>query len=197
MVRTPRIDYGAAMRTTLFSLLFLCLMAPTASRAAEAIWDQLRTGGLVVLLRHAHAPGTGDPPGFRADDCMTQRNLSDEGRAQAARLGALFREYGVPVGRVLSSRWCRAIDTARIAFDTADIAPSLDSLFGRRDRAESQNAETRALIRAEARPGTNLVLVTHNANIAALTGLSPADAEAIVVRLADGDRIDVVGRLRP
>ncbi|HEX2117481.1 MAG TPA: histidine phosphatase family protein [Alphaproteobacteria bacterium] len=173
------------------------LLLPSAARANEAVWNELRAGGLIVMLRHANAPGTGDPPGFRVGDCATQRNLSVEGRAQAAALGAAFRERGIPVGRVLSSRWCRALDTARLAFGTAEIEPALDSLYGRRDQAEAQNASTRAIMRARALTDTNLVMVTHNANIAALTGLSPADAEAIVVRLAPNDRLEIVGRLRP
>ena len=180
------------------SLAALCfLLLPSAAQAAaESVWDRLRAGGLVIMLRHANAPGTGDPAGFRVDDCATQRNLSAEGRAQAAALGAAFRERGVPVGRVVSSRWCRAIDTARLAFGSAEIVPALDSLFGRRDQAEAQNAEIRAIIRSWSSRDTNLVMVTHNANIAALTGLSTADAEAIVVRPEPGDRLEVIGRVR-
>jgi phosphohistidine phosphatase SixA len=182
----------------LHALAALCLMLlPSAARANEAVWNELRAGGLVVMLRHAHAPGTGDPPGFRVDDCATQRNLSAEGRAQAAALGATFRERGIPVGRVLSSRWCRALDTARLAFGTAETEPALDSLYGRRDQAEAQSASTRAIMRAWTSTEKNLVMVTHNANIAALTGLSPADAEAIVVRPVANDRLEVVGRVRP
>jgi phosphohistidine phosphatase SixA len=182
----------------LHALATICLLLlPSTARANEAVWNELRAGGLIVMLRHAHAPGTGDPPGFRVDDCATQRNLSAEGRAQAAALGAAFRERGIPVGRVLSSRWCRGLDTARLAFGTAEIEPALDSLYGRRDQAEAQNASTRAIMRAWASTDKNLVMVTHNANIAALTGLSPADAEAIVVRPAPNDRIEIVGRLRP
>jgi phosphohistidine phosphatase SixA len=185
------------MRAARFSFLFALLLFPAASQADDRIWEQLRAGGLVIMLRHAHAPGTGDPPGFKAEDCATQRNLSAEGRAQAARVGAAFRERGVPIGRVLASRWCRAIDTARLAFGNTEIVPALDSLYGRRDQAERQNAEVLALIRAETRPGTNLVLISHNANIAALTGLSPADAEAIVVKPRRSGEIEVVGRVGP
>jgi phosphohistidine phosphatase SixA len=183
--------------SALQGLMVLCLLLlGSAAQANEAVWDRLRGGGLVIMIRHANAPGTGDPPGFRAEDCATQRNLSAEGRAQAAALGAEFRNRNVPVGRVLSSRWCRAIDTARLAFGSAEIEPTLDSLFGRRDQAEEQNVKTRALMRAWTSPDSNLVLVTHNANIAALTGLSTADAEAVVVRSED-DRIEIVGRVRP
>jgi phosphohistidine phosphatase SixA len=185
------------MRAARFSFLFALLLFPAASQADDRLWEQLRLGGLVIMLRHAHAPGTGDPPGFKAEDCTTQRNLSAEGRAQAARVGAAFRERGVPIGRVLASRWCRAIDTARLAFGNTEIVPDLDSLYGRRDQAERQNAAVLALIRAETRPATNLVLVSHNANIAALTGLSPADAEAIVVKPGRSGEIEVVGRVGP
>jgi phosphohistidine phosphatase SixA len=185
------------MRTALYFLLCSLLLAAPAAEAAESIWDQLRAGGLAIMLRHAHAAGTGDPAGFKVEDCATQRNLSAEGRAQAARVGAAFRERAVPIGRVISSRWCRAIDTARLAFKDPEILPALDSLFGRRDHAERQNAEVRAFIRTETRPGTNLVLVSHNANIAALTGLSPADAEAIIVKATADGALEVVGRVRP
>ena len=178
----------------ILALVLLCAGSGN-THANEAVWDQLRGGGLVVMIRHANAPGTGDPPGFRADDCATQRNLSAEGRAQATALGAAFRGRGIPVGRVLSSRWCRCLDTARLAFGSAEPEQALDSLFGRRDQAEEQNARTRAVIRTASTAGTNLVLVTHNANIAALVGVSPADAEAVVVKAADG-RLDIVGRIK-
>jgi phosphohistidine phosphatase SixA len=187
-----------AMRhAALLALAAICLLAfPSGAQANEAVWDRLRAGGLVVMIRHANAPGTGDPPGFRVDDCATQRNLSDEGRAQATALGSTFQARDIPVGRVLSSRWCRALDTARLAFGNAEIEPALDSLYGRRDQAEAQNARTRAIMRAWTPTDTNLVMVTHNANIAALTGLSPADAEVIVVRWAENDRLEIVGRVR-
>src|SRR5512141_654229 len=76
--------------------------------AEDAVWDALRGGGKIVVLRHASTePGLGDPPGFRLDDCATQRNLSEAGRAEARRIEAAFVRRAVPVARVLSSRWCR------------------------------------------------------------------------------------------
>jgi len=144
----------------------------------------------VVLLRHAlTVPGIGDPPGFRFDDCSTQRNLSDEGRAQAGRLGAAFRASGVPVGAVLSSRWCRCRDTATIAFDRYEPWTAVDSFFDGAarglapDAARTQTAELRTRIAAY-REQDNLVLVTHQVNITALTGLYPAVGEFIVLRPA-------------
>ncbi|HMS81661.1 MAG TPA: histidine phosphatase family protein, partial [Burkholderiaceae bacterium] len=87
--------------------------------------DALRDGGCVLLLRHALTePGVGDPPGFRIEACGTQRNLSAQGRAQAARLGASLRDAGVAIGPVRSSRWCRCLDTARLAFRSEGVGYS-------------------------------------------------------------------------
>ncbi len=86
-------------------------------------WALLRNGGHVILMRHAMAPGTGDPSNFDLENCRTQRNLSDRGRQQARRIGALFSARAEPVEKVLSSRWCRALDTARLAFGDRLVEP--------------------------------------------------------------------------
>src|SRR5206468_1235478 len=106
------------MRGTAVACAALALAAGASpARGDETLWTLLRDGGHVILLRHAATDRTfGDPPGFRLDDCSTQRNLIDEGRAQAKRLGAALRARAVPVGRVLSSQWCRCLETARLAF---------------------------------------------------------------------------------
>jgi Histidine phosphatase superfamily (branch 1) len=93
--------------------------AQPAQPAEEALWNDLRQGGYVLLIRHADAPGTFDPPGFKLGVCSTQRNLSEEGRAQSRRLGELFRSKNVPIAQVFSSEWCRCIDTATLAFGAA------------------------------------------------------------------------------
>src|SRR6478752_9352840 len=101
------------------ALLFLLptLVAATQARADEALWRLLKAGGQVVLMRHAATtPGAGDPDGMVLHDCGTQRNLSDEGRAHARQVGEAFRARGVHVAQVLSSPWCRCLETARLAF---------------------------------------------------------------------------------
>ena len=179
------------------ALLGLIICIGTAHAAADdAVWTRLREGGYTVLIRHARAPGIGDPPAFRLYDCATQRNLSAEGRAQAAALGAAFRERKVPVARVLSSRWCRALDTARAAFGKAEPEPALDSFFSESRRGPSQTERVRALIKASSSEPGNLVLVTHQVNITALTRIFPAEGEMIVVAARDGG-LSVVGRLKP
>lgn len=169
-------------------------LAPHVALAAELdVWDALRRGA-VVLVRHANAPGTGDPPGFRLNDCGTQRNLGDVGRAQAAALGARFRAERVLVGRVLSSQWCRAVDTAERAFPgqvTHD--PTFNSFFDDRSQDPVQSAAASALIAAWRGPGA-LVIVTHQVNITALTGIVPAEGEGVVLQPGT-PAFAVIGRL--
>jgi broad specificity phosphatase PhoE len=164
--------------------------------ASQSGWEALRSGGAVVLLRHARAPGVGDPSGFRLEDCATQRNLSPEGREQARRIGAAFRDRAIPVERVLSSRWCRALDTARLAFGSVDPYPGLDSFFAERGEREGRTREVRNLVSRWQSSGV-LVLVTHQVNITALTGQAPAEGEFLVLKPDPSSGFTVVGRERP
>ena len=169
-----------------------------AGAASEAAWPALHEDGTVVLLRHARAPGTGDPPGFRLDDCSTQRGLSAEGREQAVRIGERFRAKRVRVGRVLSSRWCRALDTARLAFgEGAEPFPALDSFFEERDGRDGQTEAVRETIEGWRKHPGVLVLVTHQVNVAALTGIGPAEGEVVVLRPKPDRGFELVGRFRP
>jgi phosphohistidine phosphatase SixA len=180
-----------------FSVLAVVLAAGVScpAWAADAVWDALRGGGKVVVLRHASTePGLGDPPGFRLDDCTTQRNLSEAGRAEARRIGAAFVRRAVLVTRVLSSRWCRCVETARLAFGRVEPWASLDSFFDDRSREPQQTRAVRALI-AEPFTGGNLILVTHQVNITALTGIVPGTGEMVVLNPEPGGRVTIVGRL--
>lgn len=176
--------------------VFLWLLCLGAS-AEEVVWDKLRAGGYVLLMRHAQTvPGTGDPPGFSLDDCKTQRNLSAAGREQARRTGEAFRVRGIAVSEVRSSAWCRCVDTARLAFGEAAVWPALNSFFDAPERKEAQTAAVQSLMRRVKAP-RNLVLVTHQVNITALTGESILSGEIFVVGPAvkpDG-RLAVVGKL--
>jgi broad specificity phosphatase PhoE len=156
----------------------------------------LKSGGQIVLMRHAiTTPGVGDPPGFRLEDCATQRNLTDAGREEARRVGAAFRARGVPIARVLSSPWCRCLETSRLAFAEATVWTPLGNLYGRPERAAEQLTALREV--AGLRPdGGNLVLVTHGSVVLPLTGIQPAPAELVVVT-PEGGRFRVAGRLDP
>jgi broad specificity phosphatase PhoE len=141
----------------------------------------------IVLLRHANAPGVGDPDRFKLGDCSTQRNLDDVGRAQSRRIGELIRASKVKVGAVWSSQWCRTRDTAALAFPEIAVrdVPAFNSFFAERGREPAQAREARDLLKLWRGPGI-LVVVTHQVNITSLTNLTPASGEAVVVRWNDG-----------
>lgn len=186
--------FRAAVSLALGTTLALAFFARVEASEAAA-WDQLRAGG-VVLFRHANAPGIGDPPGFSLDDCATQRNLGAAGREQAARIGDRLRTERVVVTVVLSSQWCRALETARLAFPGMPKANSaFNSFFGDRSQEPQTTAEARRVILSWTGPGV-LAVVTHDVNIRALTGIGPADGEGIVLRVGPNG-FEVVGRIRP
>lgn len=180
-------------RHLLLPLAALALARPAV--AAEALLERLRGGGLVLLLRHARTvPGTGDPPGFRLGDCATQRNLSEAGRAQARAIGARLRAERVPVGAVRTSAWCRCRETAELlGLGPVAHLEALDSFFADRSRAERHRAGILAFARGWRGPG-NAVLVTHQVNITAATGVFPASGEMVAVTAAAEP--EVLGRLR-
>jgi phosphohistidine phosphatase SixA len=207
--RKPRRLIGFRSRFDLFSvssvtsvlgkaLVATCLALVAAAAVADdaALWDRLALGGQVIMIRHSPTvPGVYDPPGFTLDDCASQRGLSVAGREHAMRLGAAFRERNVPVGRVLSSRFCRCIDTAALAFGALEPWEMLDNT-GYDDaavREEKREAVREAASRWRA-PG-NLVLVSHGFNIIAATGISPAQGEMVILEPLGDDGFRVAGRL--
>ncbi len=144
-------------------------------------WELLREGGCVVLMRHAQTdPGVGDPPNFKLGECSTQRNLSEAGREQARRVGAAFVRERVKLDQVRSSAWCRCVDTAMLAFKQNTVWPPINSFFG----AGGQDEQTRAVLAAVQgwQAPRNLMLVTHQVNVTALTGEFLAMGEVFVTR---------------
>jgi len=169
----------SAMRCLLVFSLVVIIM-PSVASAQDM--TSLTRPGVVALMRHALAPGTGDPSGFDLQDCATQRNLNEQGRRQARRIGRAMRDAGVTFDAIWSSQWCRARDTARL-LQLGDIVemPPINSFFaGRGDRAAQTAAALEMILDkpAEAR----LLLVTHQVNIRALAG-SFANAGEIIVTL--------------
>jgi len=172
--------------------------AASPVRAAEpgAVWDLLRSGGHAMLIRHAIAPGVGDPEDFRLGECSTQRNLSQEGRDQARRIGELFRENGIDRATVLSSQWCRCLETAReMALGSVQEAPFLNSFFGNREQRGPQTETLRNFL-VNADLNVPLVLVTHQVNITALTGNGVRSGEMILIRVSMDGEIVVIGSIR-
>jgi phosphohistidine phosphatase SixA len=171
------------------------LAAPSPAAADERMWSLVTGGGQAIFVRHAiTTPGVGDPPNMRLSECSTQRNLTDEGRGHARRIGEAFRARGVPVARILSSPWCRCLETARLAFGPPEPWAPLGNLFGRPENRAEQVQALQALA-SERRTGGNIVLVTHGSTIAALTGIHPGTGEMVVVSPQESGRFVVAGRL--
>lgn len=181
----------------LLPVLLLALIALALPRTswAQSDWAPLQDGS-IVLFRHANAPGFSDPPGFTLNDCSTQRNLDATGQAQARRIGEQFRSRRIPVREVLSSQWCRTRETAQLAFPglVRDAAP-FNSFFETSERQAAQTAAALDMLKQWQGPGV-LVVVTHQVNITALTGVSPASGQGVIVKPGQ-DGLTILGRVQP
>jgi len=179
-------------------LLLTCWIGNFDLRAGEPeelAWAALREHG-IVLYRHAHAPGGGDPRDMKLGDCATQRNLDEIGREEARRIGNKLRAKRIEVGRVAASQWCRTAETADLALPgRKEFEPAFNSFFDDRSRGPVQTEQARAILSGWRGPGA-LVVFTHHVNIQALTGLAVASGEGVVVKVVEG-RIAVVGRIAP
>ena len=183
--------------STLFVLCFFLPVIASAQANQDIAWTQLRQGRAVALIRHANAPGLGDPPGFRVGDCTTQRNLSQEGRDQARRIGEFFREKGVKETSVYSSQWCRCLETARLlALGPVKELPALNSFFEDRSTDEAQTKQIRKFI-TSLPTGKPHIMVTHQVNITALTDIVPSSGEIIIFQLTQDGQGKVLGRFTP
>jgi broad specificity phosphatase PhoE len=193
---SAHIESKGRIQAIVAGLLLALVLLPIRVAANDALWEKLKAGGQVVLMRHAiTTPGVGDPPEMRLDDCATQRNLTDDGRRHARRTGEAFRARGVTVERLLSSPWCRCIETARLAFGVEpQKLDALSNLFGRPENRSKQVEELDALVSKWHGKG-NLVLVSHGSTIVALTGVSPEPAEMVIVTPRPGGKFAVAGRL--
>jgi broad specificity phosphatase PhoE len=172
---------------------------PSPAPAQADAWQLLRQAGLAVFMRHSEAPGSGgfgDPAGFRLEDCATQRNLSNAGRAHARRTGEALRGHGVMFDRVLTSPWCRCKETASLVVGAeAEVFAPLSNLVGRGEHRDEQVKALKAFL-AGLDGRTRVLLVTHGIVIHALTGIQPAQGEMIVVRPGPGGAPEIAGRLK-
>ncbi|NJM33772.1 MAG: histidine phosphatase family protein [Rhodomicrobium sp.] len=179
------------------SLLAVAVLPARGASSAEDLWNALRQPDHFALMRHATAPGTGDPDNFRLGDCSTQRNLSQGGREQARRTGEAFRAKGLSFAAVYSSAWCRCLDTARLlGFGEPQVLASLNSFFEDRSAGPAQTRRLRSEIQAMdlSRP---VMFVTHQVNVTALSGVYPRSGEIVVMRRMPGGGLETLGSLRP
>ncbi|MEO9902917.1 histidine phosphatase family protein [Nisaea sp.] len=183
---------------TSLAILVLCA-APTQSTEASTLetgWARLKEPGTVAIMRHAIAPGTGDPGDFRIGDCSTQRNLDERGREQARRIGAAVRASGAKIDRILSSQWCRCVETAKLLeVGTVEQLASLNSFFEDRSTESAQTEALRVFLNGLSDDET-VLLVTHQVNITALTGVFPASGEVVLFRMGADGTPTVLERIR-
>lgn len=177
-------------------VLLSCLALLTgALSAAAADFSSLAQPGATAIMRHALAPGGGDPHSFVIGDCATQRNLDERGRTQARKIGAAMRRAGVRFDRVLTSQWCRCRETAEL-LDVGPVteAQFLNSFFADRSTEASQTAALKAYLAALA-PGERVMLVTHQVNITALTSRFISSGEVFVLSVDGNGDASVVEKV--
>jgi phosphohistidine phosphatase SixA len=182
----------------LVALLATAIFPQNAQARDLAIWDQIQgttPKGYVLLMRHALAPGIGDPANFKVSDCSTQRNLNEEGRQDAREIGKWLQRREVKIFRVESSRWCRAKETARLLnIGKVVLNKNFDSLFQDADPVnDPQTANMKKRIANHRNVNGLLVLVGHSVNIQALTGVSLASGEGVLVRANAQGEIKILG----
>jgi len=195
--RQCAVCFPTPLLLALLSVICFNFCASGASFADEAeLWQDLRAGNHFVLLRHAIAPGMGDPAHFKLGECVTQRNLSDEGRKQAEEIGKRFRANGIEKAKVFSSQWCRCLETAKLLrLGPVGELPVLNSFFRQYERKESQTRRLKEWLAGQDFK-LPLVLVTHQVNITALTKFYPDSGELVVVRKSRDGEFTVAGSIQ-
>ena len=150
------------------------MLVASDGRGGEGnLWSALKSGNHFVVLRHALAPGYGDPASFKVKECITQRNLNDLGRHESKDIGDLFRVNGINEASIFSSQWCRCLETARLlGLGQVSEIPALNSFFEKSEQGPSQTQEIKHLVNTMSLT-TPTVLVSHQVNISALTGFNP------------------------
>ena len=205
MLTVLQVFPGRSGRAPVATILLAILVATSspmafADSSAAALWQRLQQPGkalYVVLLRHALAPGIGDPANFSLQDCSTQRNLSAEGRIQARQIGEAFQVRGVAIRQLLSSQWCRCLETAELmSVGQVTALESLNSFFRDRSAAASRTAEVEQYLLSQLdHPGV-IVMVSHQVNITALTDIVPRSGTAVVVQVTASGLVRM-GQLDP
>ena len=164
-----------------FIIIFISLITPIKADLNKNLMNQLKDGGKLIFIRHAYAPGSGDPANFNLNDCSTQRNLSEEGRNQAKLIGEFFIKNKIEIDKVLSSEWCRCKETAKIAFRNFSTNSFLNSFYSLK-YAENKDKQVRALNNyiKNFESKKNLILVTHYVLISEVLNYGPSSGEIVV-----------------
>ena len=170
------------MKFLRFSLIiFITLTSTVKADFNKKLIDQLDDGGKLIFIRHAYAPGSGDPDNFNLNDCSTQRNLSNDGKNQAKNIGEFFRKNKIKIEKVISSEWCRCKDTSSLAFESFETKNFLNSFYSSKfaKNKNSQMLDLRKYIK-NFKSKKNLVLVTHYVVISEALNYAPSSGEIVI-----------------
>ena len=164
-----------------FIIVFITLISPIKADLNQNLLNQFKDGGKLIFIRHAYAPGSGDPNNFKLNDCSTQRNLSEDGRRQAKYIGEFFKKNKIKIDKVLSSEWCRCIETAKIAFNDFSTNNFLNSFYSSK-HAKNKDAQVDSLndYIKKFKSDKNLILVTHYVLISEVLNYGPSSGEVVV-----------------
>jgi phosphohistidine phosphatase SixA len=185
------------LKVYIISFLGLMALAVTNTQAEpDDLIEQMKSGGHILMVRHAYAPGTGDPANFKIGDCATQRNLDSGGRTQARSIGDWLRSKGIKVANVYSSQWCRCLETARL-LDLGTVAelPALNSFYELPQNREPNIKALRSFISNLPENGDLIIWVTHFVTILEISGQGVSSGEGVVLKLKGQGAYDVLGRL--
>lgn len=178
-------------------LLLLAVVFPTGAAATEKeLIQQMRDGGAVLMIRHAQAPGIGDPSDFKVDDCSTQRNLDEQGREQARAIGEWLRARGIQNVKLYSSQWCRCLETARLMkLGTVAPMPALNSFFEKPGDRQPNLSALRKFISGNTRQGELIIMVTHQVTISGITDKWTDSGHGKLIRPDQAGGIELLGEL--
>ena len=162
-------------------IIFLALTIEINADTEKEIINNLEKGGNLIFIRHAYAPGGGDPDNFNINDCSTQRNLSDKGREQAKNIGIFFKNNQIPIDKVISSEWCRCKETALIAFKNYETENFLNSFYSAKfaKNRKMQMKKLKDYVKSW-NGDKNLVLVTHYVVISEALNYAPSSGEIVI-----------------
>tara|TARA_B000000532_G_scaffold136646_1_gene109719 strand:+ start:233 stop:790 length:558 start_codon:yes stop_codon:yes gene_type:complete len=175
-----------------FIIIFISLTTPIKADLYKNLINQLEDGGKLIFIRHAYAPGNGDPADFNLNDCSTQRNLSDDGRKQAQRIGEFFTKNKIEIDKVLSSEWCRCKETAKIAFKNYSTNSFLNSFYSSKfSKNKDKQVKAFNYYIKNLEIEKNLIFVTHYVFISEVLNYGPSSGEIVV----SDKNLNIIGSL--
>ncbi len=189
-------------RLTLGLLALLLFITVTSNTYAiennSKLIEAMQSDGHILMLRHAMAPGFGDPENIKIGDCSTQRNLDGTGRTQSKQIGAWLKHNNIKPSAIYSSQWCRCLETAKL-MDVGNVKelPALNSFFEMTENREPNLKKLNAFIAAQNTTNKLIIMVTHSVTISAIAGHSVASGDGVLLKLNKDKYFDVISVVKP